>query len=598
MARGLAVMFDGGKLRAARIRADGGSGLTTAQLARLVGTTSAQIDAYEQGRGRPDPERISALAHALGIAPLELSDLSSKNVWTLAELRRAKGLRASDLSTRLGMSPRSYRRLETEGIVPAKHFGLPVRVAAVLGISVAELERHLSRAPGLHARLHRAREPFLRLIDDYVRPGCLDLPGQDDFEVRQLAAAHHRPAGTVARVVGHELVRIRGMRRRLAGFNASADFGASFGEQAIGFTAAQEEAQRIERRVTALPQRMDAFFRCMLPRELWRVLALLHALRSAELWLPAEQLQSTAEQLRAMPAHLVTVRRAPDGGEVPQFRISEEGAKHCATYRPWYDACYPEVKSFLQVRETKLAGHMRGSDLEKLFAETDTLLFSFDGLLCRVFAQNLETVSQLLIQAALSQHLPLAYQTPSDPVGMLRSLGRQGTSAQIRHLDRVLTGYETEAARNAAPLPGISQLLHTLTEGSWRLAVVTDHASAAVEAFLERLDPRINARIAVFGRPGDPRLMKPHPHGLTLAAGSLRSPRSRAVLFGESVADALAAQSAGIPFVGVAPTSRKARILREAGATHTVRTVRALSAAVRNRTGPRTAPTAPADQTW
>ncbi|AXG77888.1 helix-turn-helix domain-containing protein [Streptomyces paludis] len=611
MPRGLAVNFSGRKLARARTaNGPGDRGLSTAELARRVGTSSEQIDAYEQGRVRPEPGRIRALADALGVDPLELSDLDDRSRWPLAELRRAKGLRASDVGATLGMSSRSYRRMENEGIIPARDPGLPARVAAALDISVADLEHHLRRAPGLATRLQGAREPLRSLVEEYVRPGCPDLPGQDDRAVRALAVVHHRPAGTVARVIGHELVRIRAMRRRLAGFRASADFGSSADEQTAGRGAAEAEERRIERIVTALPHRMDAFFRCALPGELWFTLALLDRLPPSRPWLPAEHLPSTRDQPGDqpedqpydMPAHLVSRRTAPDNRDALEFRISEEGAKHCALYRPWYDAVYPEARPYLRVREAEVAGHTRGTDLEDLFADADALLLSFDGLLCRVFGRNPGPVSQHLIQFARSRQLSLEHQIPSDPVKLLRILGRQGSSDPIRHLDRLLAGYETEAARSAEPLPGISQLLHTLVAGNWRLAVVTDHASTAVEAFLERLDPLLGSHIAVFGRPGDPRLMKPHPHGLTLAAEALRSDRSKVVLLGESVADAQAAQSAGIPFVGVAATSRQARMLREAGATRTVSTVRILAAAARHtvRTSAAsttdTADTAPADQ--
>ncbi|MFF8946690.1 HAD hydrolase-like protein [Streptomyces sp. NPDC014864] len=585
MARGLAVMFDGVRLRQARAAADEGRGVSAAELARRVRATKAQILSYENGASRPDPQRIRELARALGIEPLQLSDLRDSQEWTLADLRRAHGLRALDAGRSLGLSLRAYRRLESEGFVPAHRFDLMGGLAGLLGISVGEAEEYLCRAPLLSQRLDDVREPLTCLLSHYLQPRNLDRPGPGDDEIVMLAGLYRRSPLTVARILGHEIVRLRGMRRRQVGFEAAADFGATAEEQSKGRSAAQAEARKIRDVIDALPQSMDAFFRCMLPQDTWRILALFYALRPLGGWLSCEQLQATAAQLAVIPSHLLERRTAQKDAPKAEYRISEQGAKHCAAYRSWYDACYPAVQSFVQVNEHALAGHMRDSDLHDLFARSQAVLFSFDGLLCQLFGQhNLQTVSDRLLHNAQLLQLALAPQTPTDPVGMLRALVRQGSPAQIRQLDRLLTGFETEAARHAAPLPGVHQLLRTLTESNRRLAVVTDHASCAVEAFLERLPAEIPAsRIAVFGRPSDPELIKPNPHGLARATAVLKVPHARTLLMGASVADALAAQSAGIAFVGVAATTRRARMLRDAGATRTVASVRTVNAVLKEQ---------------
>ncbi|MFE5088098.1 helix-turn-helix domain-containing protein [Streptomyces mirabilis] len=584
MARGLAVMFDGLKLRQARAAAVDGQGMSAAELARRIGATKAQILAYENGTSRPDPRRIKRLADELGIEPLQLSDLSGSTDWTLADLRRASALRAADLSGQLGLSLRAYRRLETEGFVPAHRFGLMEQLAEALGIPVLEAEEYLCRAPLLSQRLDDVREPLTCLLTYYLSPQTLSKPGADDPEIVTLAALYRRPPLALSRIVGHEITRLRSMKRREAGFQAAADFGATSEEQAKGRQAALAEAQKIRILIDGLPQQMDAFFRGMLPQDVWRVLALFHALRPLGGWLSSEQLQTDPDHLHRIPAHLLERRATGKDSTRSEYRISEQGAKHCTTYRPWYDVCYPAVQSFVHVHERALAGHMQHSDLHDFFAQADAVLLSFDGLLCRLFGQNLQSVSDRLLQSAQSLQLPLAPQTPRDPVGMLRALVRHGSRTQIRQLDQLLTGFETEAARHAVPLPGVQPLLRTLTEGNCRLAVVTDHASSAVEAFLERLPAEIStSRITVFGRPGDPELMKPNPHGLARATAALKAPYDRTLLVGESVADALAAQSAGIAFIGVAATTRRARILHKAGATRTVASLRTITAILKEQ---------------
>lgn len=584
MARGLATMFDGLKLRQARAAAAGGTGISAAELALRVKTTKAQILAYEHGKSRPDPRRLRCLADALGVEPIQLADLSGSADWTLADLRRAKALRAEDVSDMLGLSPRAYRRLETEGFVPSQSFGLMERLADVLGTSVNDVEEHLCRAPLLSQRLDDVREPLTCLLTYYLGPRNLKKPGPDDPEIITLASLYRRPPVTLSRILGYEITRLRSMQRRQAGFQAAENFGTTPEEQEQGHRAALVEARKIRTVIDALPQHMDAFFRCILPQDIWRLLALFNALRPLGGWLPADQLETDADHMERIPGHLLERRATGKDSAKAEYRISEEGTKHCTVYRSWYDVCYPAVQSFVHLYERTLAGHMHQSDLYDFFAEADAVLLSFDGLLCRLFGQNLQSVSDRLLQLAQELQLQLAPQTPTDPVGMLRTLVRHGSRAQIRQLDQLLTGFEIEAARHAAPLPGVYPLLRRLTDGTCRLAVVTDHATSAVEAFLDRLPLDVStSRITVFGRSGDLELMKPHPHSLLRAAAVLKVPHDRTLMLGESIADAVAAQSAGIAFVGVASSTSRARMLHEVGVKRTVPNLRSIAAVLKKQ---------------
>ncbi|WP_122614414.1 HAD hydrolase-like protein [Streptomyces sp. Tu 4128] len=584
MARGLADMFDGKRLRRARAAAEDGRGISAEALARRIDATKAQVLAYENGLVRPDPRRIQDLAQALGIEPLQLSDTSGARTWTMSDLRRAHGLRAEDVSRTLGLSLRTYRRLENEGLVPAHRFNLMSELAELFAIGTHEVEEHLCRAPLLSQRLDDVREPLACTLSFYLQPRNLERPGPGDDEIVALAGLYRRSPLTLARIVGHEIARLRGMLRRQLRFEAVASYGATAEEQAKGQAAAQAEGRKIREVMDALPHNLDTFFRSMLPLEAWRTIALFHALRPLGGWLSTGQLNAKSEQLAMIPAQLLERRTTGKDAAKAEYRISEQGAKHCAAYRPWYDACYPAVQALVQVNERALAGHMQQSDLHDLLAQSDAVLFSFDGLLCRLFGRDLQTVSERLLSGAQSLQMVLPPQTPTDPVGMLRALVRHGTPGQIKQLDRLLTQCETEAARHVTPLPGVSQLLRALADSPRRLAVVTDHASDAVHVFLERLPADIPpGRIAVVGRPDDPELMKPNPHGLARATAALNARHARVLLVGESIADALAAQTARIPFVGVAATTRQARMLRDAGASRTVASVRTITAVVKEQ---------------
>ncbi|MDQ1041821.1 phosphoglycolate phosphatase-like HAD superfamily hydrolase/transcriptional regulator with XRE-family HTH domain [Streptomyces sp. V4I2] len=587
LARGLGVFFDGARLRRARTGAEQGRGMSAAELARRVGASKAQILAYENGLYPPDPQRIAALARQLGVAPLELADTSTMHTWTLADLRRASGLRARDVTARLKVSPRSYRRLENEGLASARQYALAAAVAACLQVSTGDIDRHLNNVPAVAERLTGSRRLLAPLLERHCAPGRLGAVQADEPEVVELAGLYGRPAPTVARLVAHEVAHIRGVQRRQAALGAVADFATSAAEQADARSRQATEAMRIVEATTSLPSRLESFFRCLLPADCWHALALLHVVRAFGLWLTPAQLGIDESAIEAIPAPMLQTSGRPGTGQPRGYQICAAGVEHCEAYRPWYDALYPAVRTALHTRESQIAGHVPGAVLQQHFRQAHTLLFSFDGLLCRVFGPSLPTVSDQLIQTAHALQLPVGPQTPTDPVGMLRHLGRQASRAQYSRLDQVLAQQESEAVRQAEPLAGVQQLLRVLAAGSWRLAVATDHAAAAVEAFLARLEPSIAAdRIHVFGRPADPRLMKPHPHTVALAAATLGSPRRRTILIGESVADALAAQAAGILFIGVAATRGKARMLREAGATLHVASLREITSIVRSLTQP------------
>ncbi|MGP4009887.1 helix-turn-helix domain-containing protein [Streptomyces sp. 4N124] len=582
MARGAQTPFDGPSLRRARARANRGQGLSAEELARRVKATKAQILAYENGRYSPDPPRIQLLADALGVSPLDLADGDSAQRWTLAELRRASGLRVTDVVDQLAVSYANYRRLECEGLVTPRSYALVPAVAELFGVSVSGLETYLANIPASKERVARAHPLLAAVQHTYVIPGELSLPGPDDPSVQQLADVFRRPPLVVARLVGQEIGRVRAVKRRLAGYEASAHYGASADEQAAARHAAETERRRLTHMTSTLPGRLDAFFRCALPSDSWRALALLHLVGRFGLWLSPTQLQESEASVLNIPSSMRRSLPSP-GGTLGVHQISDAGDEHCQAYRSWYDALHPGVSRLLRERESQLSGHVPARELREYFASAHAVLFSFDGLLCRLFATNLEAVSQSLVHAAHSLRLSTGPRTPTDPVGLLRALVPSGSPSQIRRLDHILTAHETEAARQVPPLPGVQQLFRVLTAGSWRLGVVTDHSASAVKAFLETLAPLVDSqRLSVFGRPKDPRLMKPNPHGVALASASLGSSKDHTILLGESVADALAAQAAGVRFIGVASTPDQATMLKRAGAKTTVRSLREVTAVVRS----------------
>ncbi|WP_419669135.1 helix-turn-helix domain-containing protein [Streptomyces sp. 2-1] len=569
-------MFSGQQLREARLAARDGRGMTAEELAHLTGTRKPQILAYENDLRIPEPPRIKDLAQALGVPPLSLADQSQISEWTLASLRRASGLRMADVCEELGMKPHVYRRLETTGISGQDCHGVVPRLAAMLNVRVQDVENAISNEHSFHSRLTDITALVSKLLHNFVKPGASDLPHADDALVRKISAGLGRHTLAVSKILTHEILTLRETNRRAMTEMATAYYGATPEEQARAIRRMNAEHRHLANAEAILAQRLDIFFRSQLSVEAWHLLTKLHLLQSRRPSNPT--LFCSAADIQDIGAFA----RAP-GRDDQEICITPDGQRHFASFRSWYELQYPWVRNQNVTFEQSLMTDRSEltTQLQQRFTEAETVLFSFDGVLCRLFTGDGHAVTSHLAQAARSLQLFTSPATPADPVALLRSVVDQGSVQQIRELDDILAGYELEAARRAVPLPGVVQLLDSLSKGPWRMAVVTDHASSAVEAFLSPLQTRRSAgTLEVFGRPRDPRLMKPNPHAVALAASQLGGARTRTLLIGESVADALAARAAGVIFIGVAASRTRARMLREAGATRLVATLSELATVV------------------
>ncbi|MFJ9298827.1 helix-turn-helix domain-containing protein [Streptomyces asoensis] len=559
--------FSPHKFRRARARAEGGRGITDTQLARLAKAKRSEILLYEQGDRVPDPARIKALADALGVRPIDLS-AGSRDGWTLAELRRASGWTARLLAHDLKVSERSYLRLEHDGLPPARLRHMLYRLPALLNITATELHHHLDRSPGTRRRHSTARPLLAQLINRHLQPGCLEEPADNADEITVLASLYHCSTSAMTSILTHEITVLRQMHRRRALARASADFAPARHEQDHALAQFTAESRRIAQRRASLPSRLDAFFRQMLNQDAWYTLLLLHQVPKPRLWRSRRELPLTDAGLNGLPTGFAEQQSAL-AGHAPRYRITAEGRRHCTQYGDWYDACYPNVAACAAAGLAPLTGHLPPTTLAGMLQSCDTLLLSFDALLCRLFADDLGTVSDQLLHAARDLGLAIPAHRPPDPVGVFRALLRQASPAQAKPLDRLLESAEIRAASQAPASTGIARLLPGLTGGPWRLAIVTDHSGAAVETFLARLPlpAATRARITVIGRSGHSPRMKPHPYILHQALSHLGASPETTLLIGGSSLDALAAQSARVPFIGV---TTRPKALREAGVAYVV----------------------------
>jgi transcriptional regulator with XRE-family HTH domain len=81
-------------------------------LAERVGIARPNLIAYEQGKKRPSPRTLRALAAGLGADPMQLLSVTARTA-TLADLRAAMaGLTTTETAAALGVPRHSYDRME------------------------------------------------------------------------------------------------------------------------------------------------------------------------------------------------------------------------------------------------------------------------------------------------------------------------------------------------------------------------------------------------------------------------------------------------------------------------------------------------------
>lgn len=363
MARGLAH-FSPSELRAHRMnvyaRPDAVS-RTAEELAEAVGATKAQILAYENGHRVPDPPRVRALARALKVHPWHLMNSDERNTWTLADFRRASGLRAQDVVNDLGISPKNYRRFENEGIVPSRRPQFVDEVAKALRMPRRMVEAAIDRTPAVKRRQVRAYELVVALAERYVpRPGPWKGPAADDPNLIELAAAYGRPEQRLRRVLTYELGELRQSQVRAERERVIADFDTDRERQAGAQHAAARWYDVLEKDLDRIPQRLERFHRSAQPSDIWQVLVDLYngdatVRADASTWAVNSLLGKRPGVL--LPPHFVERHSVDD---VVVSRLSAPGVSHVLTFAGLYAALYPGVRRPIRP-SARLASKARGA---------------------------------------------------------------------------------------------------------------------------------------------------------------------------------------------------------------------------------------------
>lgn len=226
--------------------------------------------------------------------------------------------------------------------------------------------------------------------------------------------------------------------------------------------------------------------------------------------------------------------------------------------------------------------------LQDILAGADCLLLDFDGPVCRLFSGHPAEGIALTMRDFLADQ-GSAVTDPrllasSDPHEILRSPMSDDLSAGLE----VLLTYEEEwAARTAQPTPLAAEFIRAVADSGRKMAITTNNAPSAVEAYLRdhRLSGLFGSRI--FGRSTkDPSLMKPHPACLLRAIETLGVQPWDCLMIGDSVADAVAARAAKVGFLGFARSADRVARLQDVGPHPVVVGMADLLAAMRGLVAP------------
>ncbi|WP_405727339.1 HAD family hydrolase [Streptomyces sp. NBC_01537] len=209
------------------------------------------------------------------------------------------------------------------------------------------------------------------------------------------------------------------------------------------------------------------------------------------------------------------------------------------------------------------------------------MLFDFDGPLARLFAGHPAPDVARLLTDRLDEWglLTPALRGSEDPLEVIRGFAHRDRTSE---LEKLLTEQEIHAASMATPTPYSDNLVRLLVARGHQVAITTNNSPLAVTRYLQGRQLAHLFGPHIHGRTHDPSLMKPHPHCLVSAMESTGAYAAECLMIGDSVGDYEAARQVGVTFLGYAHRPQKETRLRDAGASHVIRSLQDLCIALRD----------------
>ncbi|WP_405785676.1 helix-turn-helix domain-containing protein [Streptomyces sp. NBC_01367] len=370
MARGL-TDFDPRALQHLRwsfppCASSGKPGLTAAELARRVGATKAQIVAYENGRTVPDPKRVAELARALDVPPQRLMCTWNKDTWAIADLRRAAALTAAEVTTKLRISAKVYRRFEQQGIVPPERGIFLDELAALFGVSYGAVNRAMDNTPPVADRRLRADQLARELVRRYVdSDGPWREPRAKDELLEELAALYGRSMARLRPVLANMLRQLRQRSVLIQREKVVVKYDTDASRRNRAYGTLSQLSRNFTRELDMFGPRLESFHRTRQPSDVWQVFVDLHDLgaRPGGVWAPV-YLLAGQDTTRNLPSSFARVAHF---GDLPAVQLTQLGLGHLRAFRHLYAALHPAVRQPASPAPASPAARARGQLADNQF---------------------------------------------------------------------------------------------------------------------------------------------------------------------------------------------------------------------------------------
>jgi phosphoglycolate phosphatase len=206
-------------------------------------------------------------------------------------------------------------------------------------------------------------------------------------------------------------------------------------------------------------------------------------------------------------------------------------------------------------------------EVRALLEGASALLLDFDGPLAALMptpknAQAADAARSVLYGVDLPDDIA----STTDHLAVLRWSLEHMPAPLMLKVETACTQAELAAAVDCREAVNCSALLSYAATAPLPVAVVSNNAASAVEAFLRRTDWLAHVAVISARTPETVEWLKPRPELLLVAADALGIDIGGAVFIGDAVSDVIAAKRAGCMVVGLHKNDRRMRELHAAGA--------------------------------
>lgn len=206
--------------------------------------------------------------------------------------------------------------------------------------------------------------------------------------------------------------------------------------------------------------------------------------------------------------------------------------------------------------------------VRELLNGASALLIDFDGPLAALMPPPANARAADAARAVLvGVDLPDDIASTTDHLAVLRWSLEHLPAPLMLEVEAACTQAELAAAAECQESVNCSALLKYAERAGLPVAVVSNNAAAAVQAFLDRTGWLESVDVISARTPDTVEWMKPRPELLQSAADALQIDVGGAVFLGDAVSDVTAAKRAACAVVGLFKDAVRERELAQAGAT-------------------------------